>query len=259
MNRLPVALLLVLACGPDKDPTQDGDTSATLSDTDPNTDPTSPTTGFDTSKNPAGFCSPAEDPQCPEGFVCCSDDPATVGGKIPNYFAPLDDVHGVPIFSGNNNPLSYSGQCVLTGGFTSPFANGCPVPCNPTWEPDRLLEICGATTTCCAFTELDPTTDCVLDPDTQKWRAVTGADIPDLTSWGGQHTTNQDPVGTSCMIFASGGGSLDQDVYADCVRQLTVADQRGFCYDPAGCPCREDLCDMKNPSWVPRCSAPPPP
>lgn len=257
-------VLLLAACGPGKADDDGATTDITTDtidsdsgDTDPSSPTAPPTTGDEETGNPAGPCSPAElEPgDCPTDYVCCSDDPATTQGRIPNYFqsGKIDDKYGAPIFSSNNNVLSYSGQCVEIGGFASPFANDCPVPCNPTWPADIQLEICGVTATCCQFTELDPDKDCVLDPDTNLWRAVTGADIPSLTTWGTLHTTNQDPQGASCMLFASGGGPFDMDAFMDCVAQLTVADQRGFCYDPTQCPCKEDPCAMKNPGWVPRC------
>lgn len=65
------------------------------------------------------------------------------------------------------------------------------------------------------------------------------------------HTTNQDPAGESCNTFATVDGILDEDVLADCDAQLSVADQRGFCY--RSCPCEEDLCAAKNPGYVSRC------
>ena len=255
-----LALALLAACGPGKSDTDEdvtGDTPAlTTSGSEPTTgDPTEEDPG-----NPAGVCDPSADSVCPTDYKCCSDDPATIGGKTPNFFnqGVVDDEYGVPIFSGNNNPLSTWGRCVETGGFASPFANGCPVPCNPTWEPARLTEICGTSSTCCSFTQLDPAKDCVIDPDTQRWRAVTGKDIgknfngiPE--SWGDLHTTNQDPYGSNCMLFSSPGGVLSQAAFDDCIDQLSVADQRGFCYAPDQCPCTEDLCAQKNPDYVAKC------
>jgi hypothetical protein len=266
-------LLLLAACGPGKpdadtedagtttDPTPtttestastpDQTTTAPDTTTDTTTDPTMPPPPDD----PGAACSPVDGGGCGPGSVCCSDDPATTAGRLPNYFKPgqSDQTHGPPIFSGDlNNELSYWGRCVAVGGFASPFASGCPVPCNPRWNPEQLADICGGgPTTCCAFTKVDPTKDCILDGDT--WRAVTGHDIPELTTWGALHATNQDPLGASCMQFASGAGMFDKDAFDDCVQQLTVADQRGFCYAAGECPCAEDLCDMKNPGWVPKC------
>lgn len=214
--------------------------------------------------NPSFRCSPADDAECPDGQKCCSDDPSTTEGKKPNFFMPmvLNDEYGTPIFSGNNNPLSTSGMCVKTGGFTSPFSNGCPVPCDPTWDASTSAEICGTTSKCCQMQELDATKDCILDGTT--WRAVTGADIGKNfngvdETWGPLHASNQDPVGANCMLFASGGGGgpLNQTAFDDCLDQLTVADQRGFCYDPNKCPCVEDVCAMKNAGYVLKCAAAP--
>ena len=208
--------------------------------------------------NPSFRCSPASSPDCPENEVCCSDDPATTKGRLPNYFTGTnDDKYGVPIFSGANNPLSSSGMCVAVGGFDSPFTTGCPVPCNPTWEAGKRDAICGQGSLCCQMQELDPVKDCVMDPVSKKWRAVNGGDIPSLTKWGPAHTTNQDPVGAQCMVFAAGGGAADKAVLADCFEQLTVANQRGFCYK--SCPCIEDVCDQKNPGFVPKCGGAVPP
>ena len=206
--------------------------------------------------NPSFRCSPAGDDGCPDDQKCCSDDPAATNGRYPNYFMMGADTpeYGPPIFSGNNNPLSTSGMCVKTGGFTSPFPNGCPVPCNPTWGADKLAEFCG-TSKCCQMQELDATKDCIMEAD-GTWRAVTGHDIGTYTNWGNVHATNQDPIGDNCKVFASGGGTLNQDAFDDCIAQLTVANQRGFCYDPTKCPCIEDVCAMKNADYVPKCTAP---
>ena len=242
MRTTPLALLLVAACVV---------RDAGLDDYSTGSADSAPTTGE--LDNPAGFCAPINVPEdCLAGYLCCSDDPATTQGRLPNYFTgKIDDRYGQPIFSGANNSLSYSGQCVDVGDFASPFDNGCPVPCNPTWNVMQRDSICGPGTQCCPFQQLDPIKDCVIDENTKLWRAVRGADIPALSKWGPQHTTNQDPVGSSCMQFASSGGAVDKDVLSDCFYQLNVADQRGFCYQT--CPCYEDLCAMKNPGWTPRC------
>jgi hypothetical protein len=56
-------------------------------------------------------------------------------------------------------------------------------------------------------------------------------------------------------VFAAGGtGTPNKDILADCYDQLSVANQRGFCY--AQCPCIEDKCDQKNPGFVPKCVGP---
>ncbi len=204
--------------------------------------------------NPSFRCNPSKATDaCPDDEVCCSDDPATTKGRLPNYFNNKNDAKfGVPIFSGNNNSLSTSGMCVSVGEFPSPFTNFCPVPCNPTWEQGEREAICGVGSLCCQMQELDPLKDCVMGAD-GKWRAVTGADIPALTTWGDRHATNQDAQGANCTLFASGGGAgaVDAAALSDCYAQLTVANQRGFCYK--SCPCIEDVCAMKNPGYTPKC------
>jgi len=259
------AIVLVFMMGCTERVTMDTDASTGATDTGSASDPSNPSDPSDPSDpsapttgdldNPSGFCSPqAQDPAlCPADYICCSDDPATTQGRLPNYNTQtLNDKYGLPIFSADNNVLSYSGQCVDIGEFPTPLANGCPVPCNPTWSETQVADICGVGTSCCPFQTVDPLKDCVIDPETSRWRAVRGSDIPALTPWGSAHTTNQDPQGKSCEFFASGGGGeVNMDVFVDCYEQLTVADQRGFCY--AACDCAEDPCDMKNPDWVPRC------
>lgn len=203
-------------------------------------------------QNPSFRCSPAKGGECPDGEQCCSDDPATVGGKKPNYY--MDGVndanYGTPLFSDINNALSTEGMCVATGGFMSPLVNGCPVPCNPTWAAGTIAEICG-TAQCCQTQELDATKDCLMVDG--RWRAASGADvIAKVSGWGPQHSTNQDPFAEGCTVFSQG----DNNSLLDCIGQLSVANQRGFCYS-LGCPCTEDVCDMKNPDWKPRCGGAP--
>ncbi|HEY0139182.1 MAG TPA: hypothetical protein VGB85_34075 [Nannocystis sp.] len=264
MRLSPLLLVLAVACADREVPADDStaeDTTADVGTTGPTSDPTGPVTDASTGPttgeldNPSGFCSPAQDPgACPADYICCSDDPATTKARLPNYFnGKNDDKYGVPIFSGANNALSFSGQCVDVGEFPSPFEGGCPVPCDPTWDPADRDALCGVGALCCPFRQVDPIKDCVLDPVTNKWRAVHGTDIGKLTTWGPAHTTNQDPTGASCLSFA-GGAMPDKAVLADCYEQLTVADRRGFCYKT--CPCYEDLCDQKNPGYVPRCGGP---
>jgi len=212
-------------------------------------------------ENPSFRCNPSTaaanpDDTCPEAEVCCSDDPATTGGRLPNYNVPgtVNAKYGVPIFSGDNNSLSSSGMCVETGFATPLVSTGCPVPCNPTWDPAKVGDVCGAGIVCCQVQELNAEKDCVLDPVTMKWRAVVGTDIGKLTTWGGNHATNQDPQGEWCAFFAAGGvpgAAPNKEIQADCYAQLTVANQRGFCYQQ--CPCIEDVCDQKNPGYAPRC------
>jgi hypothetical protein len=241
--------------------TGDATTTASTASTagDPPTTGDMPNTG-NGSPQAAEPCAP-HDPKCPADSVCCSDDPATVAGKLPYYFTGIVDAsRDVPIFSGDNNALGTSGRCIEVGGFTTPMNNGCPVPCNPTWDPARIAEICGIgeSVTCCQTTAVDPDRDCIIDPQTQLWRTVNGDDIlAERTTWGDVHATNQDPYGQGCNIFAAGGDGMvepaEQAAREDCYAQLSVADQRGFCYAGSGCPCQEDPCAMKNPGWVPTC------
>lgn len=249
MKPAHLVLLACIACISCVDrPTPAGtDTDDTTTDPSTDSDTDEPTTGSQTWHRFAA-CQPSADlPGCPMGQTCCSEDPATVGGKLPNYYMDgvNDDKYGTPLFSDINNVLSHWGYCIDTSEFPSPLVNGCAVPCNPTWPADRIAEMCG-TASCCQFTELDPERDCVMDGD--RWRTARGTDIPALSSWGMTHTTNQDPFAAGCEAFALG----DTDVLVDCSNQLTVADQRGFCFS-SGCPCVEDVCDMKNPDWKPRC------
>ncbi len=208
--------------------------------------------------NPAFRCVPADlTDACPDGYTCCSDDPATAGGKLPAYRMgqESDSKFGVPLFSNNNNPLGTQGMCTdVTEIVNGLPANGCPVPCNPTWAPADIATVCGGVA-CCQTEELDPMRDCVVDPMTNRWRAVTGADIGVVMgeNWGNAHATNQDPNASGCFAFA---GTMDftNPVLADCVAQLSVANQRGFCN--AGCPCVEDRCELLNPDAVPKCGVP---
>jgi hypothetical protein len=206
-------------------------------------------------QNPSFRCNPAEataqgDNGCPGEETCCSDDPATVGGKLPNYHKDgvNDATYGTPLFSDNNNALSTQGMCVSTG-FDSPLINGCPVPCNPTWDAGQITAICGNMgSQCCQTQELDAARDCIMVDG--RWRAVRGEDIiAGRTKWGTEQVSNQDPFALGCMLFAGNGGD---DLLRDCITQLSVANQRGFCYQ-LGCPCIEDVCEQKNQDYVPRC------
>ncbi|MEZ4449490.1 MAG: hypothetical protein R3B09_08420 [Nannocystaceae bacterium] len=203
--------------------------------------------------NPAFRCAPSEGADgCPDGYTCCSDDPATQMGLLPAYRGtPPGGQFGVPIFSENNNVLSTQGMCVEVKGIVNPLLNGCPVPCNPTWDAGKVNSICSGAL--CCQTELLEDKDCIQDPMTGLWRAYTGADIlAGLTAWGPALGTNQDPVAAGCGIFA---GTTMGDVFNDCITQLSVANQRGFCN--ASCPCVEDTCALKNPGAVPKCGLAP--
>lgn len=197
----------------------------------------------------AGACKPVLGNTCPMGHTCCSDDPAALGA-LPNYFNPdvVDDPFGPPLFSDVNNDRSYWGFCIETGGFPSPLSNGCPVPCDPHWILEDRVLICGGSQ-CCPFTAVDPSKDCILDPQTSRWRTVNGSDVLlKRSEWGDAHATNQDPQLESCTQLAAG----DENAMIDCVGKLGVADRRGYCFS-GECPCVEDVCDQKNPDYVPRC------
>jgi hypothetical protein len=229
-------------------------------------------------------CSPGGTaPSCPEKgeevWMCCSDDPAalqiTESGidnlVTPNYQGRGGE--GTPLFSGGNNPLSKSGMCVkagsvpITGALADLNAQGCPVPCNPTWSSDDIESVCGPSTICCQTVELD-FKDCVFDPAAGNgngcWRPATGFDIievgtgSDLTNWGGTaHETHQDPSGTNCQKFVQGLPAsvlADQnltsaDVLRECYRRLTVANQRGFCLGGAGV----NFCPLAQPAYLDAC------
>jgi len=196
-------------------------------------------------------CNPKQESNCPDTHFCCSDDPAAPGGAKPDYAMKNIDGGEKPYFSGDNNGLGVSGMCVEVdtivgqGLVEFPAAN-CPIPCNPTWEDDWIDDVCGTARVCCQTVELEAK-DCVIDPDAGMYRPVTGHDIgveipggggAVITDWKPDaHATHQDPNGSSCL--ALGGGNQQSEVFQDCVRQLTVANQRGFCMQLAagqGCP-----------------------
>jgi hypothetical protein len=232
-------------------------------------------------------CSPFSGAEaCPtEGnkvYQCCSDDPAAIklteadiGDFVtPNYQGRGGE--GTALFSAGNNPLSKSGMCIEIGSvapafaLVEPNAQGCPVPCNPTWSAADIADVCGAGTFCCQTTELEPK-DCVFDDslgDNGCFRPVTGSDIgtvgtTNLSSWAGdEHATHQDPSGLNCEVFVAGllptgvlsNNNLEADqVLEECYRRLTVANQRGFCIGGpgvAGCPLAQptyiDACEQQN-------------
>jgi hypothetical protein len=178
-------------------------------------------------------CNPRQDKNCPDTHFCCSDDPAAVGGGLPAYQTPEGPGNGgTPYFSGLNNALGTVGMCVRTSdlpagaGLLEPAAANCPVPCNPTWDADDKMAICGANRVCCQTVEIEPE-DCILDGDT--WRPATGADIlAERSNWAqARHETHQDPSGKGCAQFA--GGQTSGPDFLGCIEELSVADQRGFC------------------------------
>ena len=196
-------------------------------------------------------CTPSLSPDPCGDLLCCSDDPAAQEGKLPAFNGtPISDVYGVPIFAEANNSLSRRGQCVAPES-DRPLSNDCPSPCNPRWDAADVSTICGTGRLCCQSQALTED-DCIIDPDTGRWRAVTGADIfLGLSSWGDRHPTAQDPNATGCSFFA-GTTDVSDPTYSDCLIQLNVADQRGWCADT--CPCVEDTCELRNVDAVPQCS-----
>ncbi|MCA9689926.1 MAG: hypothetical protein KC636_09980 [Myxococcales bacterium] len=212
--------------------------------------------------NPAYRCSPASgDAACPEDYQCCSDDPAAQDGDLPAYtFSAFGGK--TPIFSDNNNILSTSGLCIEAGSISDTLlGNGCPIPCNPTWDPTDVATVCGPAASCCQTTELNQI-DCVFDDLDQRWRTVNGGDIGKMLTRGDgmaivinwtpdSHATHQDPEGVGCRAFTQ-DPNPNSDVNIACYQQLSVADQRGFC-DARACSCVEDICGQMNADYVPRC------
>jgi len=206
---------------------------------------------------PTGFpppCAPRSDPGV-NGYRCCSDDPAAVGGGLPAYEG-MGIEGGAPYFSEANNEVSLFGQCVRVGdlvgqGLIAAGVEGCPIPCNPTWDAGSIQTICGPARVCCQTVQLRDQ-DCVIDETTGLSRPTSGDDIGILTAWRpGDHATHQDPNGDGCSGIA--GGDTNGPIFLDCVRALSVADQRGFCMAlGAGqsCPTEEpgyvDACEARN-------------
>lgn len=224
-------------------------------------------------------CDPSS-PDCPTkygtggNYVCCSDDPASLdladidGQALPSYAGGS----GIPLFSGPQNSLSSSGFCIdlsqvpIDAAIPDPGSGmGCPLPCNPTWSNEDITAVCGGGTSCCATAEVEDL-DCAFDPslgDAGCWRPVTGVDITglggvDASDWrASAHATHQDPGGSGCQQFVvqaaaniSGAELTPEEVQFACFRQLTVANQRGFCQGAMDCPLANpayrDACELKN-------------
>ncbi len=182
-------------------------------------------------------CSPRQGDNCPETHFCCSDDPSTADGSLPAY--TLKNISGgsTPLYADTANAAGTSGMCVrredipMGSGLLDPNALNCPIPCNPTWSAGSVGQVCGAGRVCCQTVELGDK-DCVQEGGV--WRPVTGADIGDKdvvpnTVWNGvAHDTHQDPNGTVCAAV-SGGSDPTNEAFAECIKHLTVANQRGFC------------------------------
>jgi hypothetical protein len=225
-------------------------------------------------------CDPAAGSgNCPSAggdtYQCCSDDPAALRlSTIDQHVTPRYQGRGgqgIPVFSGSNNPLSRSGMCVQAGSvpITSALADinaqGCPIPCNPTWSNANIDAVCGPNTICCQTTELEDE-DCVLDTSVGPngcYRPATGYDIggvgtANFTNWSGTaHKTHQDPSGTNCKVFVEGipanvlseAGLTAAEVQNACFRRLTVSNQRGFCLGGANA----QVCPLANPFYRDAC------
>lgn len=182
-------------------------------------------------------------------YACCSVDPAAEYGRLPAYEGVLPGRGGLPYFSGLNNHLGHWGICTQRGrpglGLTlfEAGAEGCPRPCNPTWPSDAVETICGQHSVCCQTHELR-VADCVFDETLDRWRAANGDDIGTLTHWApGEHATQQDPGGLTCLELA--GGDHASAIFETCIRELSLADQRGVCSPPAmTCPGDHDYVDV---------------
>lgn len=208
---------------------------------------------------PVAACNPRQD-QTGSAYACCSDDPAAVGGDVPQYQNVSSG--STPLFSGSNNGLGTSGMCVRTSdipagaGLFEPAAANCPVPCNPTWAAGDVEAVCGTARVCCQTREIQPE-DCIFDGDA--WRPATGVDILEGSSnWGPpRHRTHQDPGGQGCATFAEGADIANED-FQDCLVQLSVADQRGWCQAlqpgqacPGDQPGYLDACEQINMQLIP--------
>ena len=189
-------------------------------------------------------------------YTCCSDDPSAVGGALPAYTGKGID-GGTPIFADANNSLSTWGLCVRTDDIpvgSGLAANNCPLPCDPTWSQSDVDVACGGARVCCQTFAIQPA-DCILDPETQQWRPARGTDVIDgLSIWASDsHATHQDPGGAGCTQFT---GDSSGDAFLDCVAQLRVASQRGYCMalQPGqACPGagEPNACDQINSGLIP--------
>jgi hypothetical protein len=183
-------------------------------------------------------CSPKQGENCPETHFCCSDDPSTANGDLPSYTLKAVAGGSTAIYADAANLAGTSGMCVrredipMGSGLLDPAALNCPIPCNPTWTSGNIAEVCGTGRVCCQTVELGDK-DCVQDTSTMKWRPVTGEDIGasgvvPATNWNNvAHETHQDPNGSVCLGL--NGNDPHSDGFAECIRHLTVANQRGFC------------------------------
>ncbi len=229
-------------------PAADGSVDCAQIQSGPTVGPGAPgPTGF-----PETWCNPRASGS--DAWKCCSDDPAAEGGALPDYLQKNISGGGTPYFSGANNDRGTSGMCVKTSdvptgsGLLESEAANCPIPCNPTWEQGETDAVCGNSRVCCQTRQLQAA-DCVQGPDDDAPRPVTGADIGSVTDWNpGAHATHQDPAGVSCTQLANGDQA--SPVFVDCIAQLSVANQRGFCMalQPG------QACPTEQPTYVDACS-----
>ena len=179
-------------------------------------------------------------PACPSGFNCCSDDGTAIGD-----FA---------LFSDEANDRSHSGLCVFANDIPrgSGLDDDCPIPCNPLWPNERIEEVCGEVRSCCQTQELVEA-DCIFDEAEGLWVPMDGrhaeaALLAGKARWG--EGTHQDPELEGCEALAGGRNNA---LFLECVRSLTVANQRGYCtaIQPGKlCPTAErhyiDACEAMN-------------
>jgi len=147
--------------------------------------------------------------QCPEDLQCCSDDPT-------------------PTFAAANNHLSVTGFCAESDYDDGEWVD-CPRACNPRWPGRHIVDVCGPDVPCCQTKELLPA-DCIRDATTGLWRTMDGRDAEAAALRGdaqwGEGGTHQDPDFAGCEAIAD---ARSGELFLECVRQLGVADQRGFC------------------------------
>lgn len=105
----------------------------------------------------------------------------------------------------------------------------CPRACNPRWPGRHIVDVCGPDVPCCQTKELLPA-DCIRDVTTGLWRTMDGRDAEAAALCGdarwGEGGTHQDPDFAGCEAIAD---ARSGELFLECVRQLGVADQRGFC------------------------------
>lgn len=209
-------------------------------------------------------CSPqSTEVQCESPVpLCCSDDPAAVGGGLPSYYEPMetgdDDgggEFGEPLFSGDANDRGRTGQCG-TSIRRDLAPNDCASPCNPKWGWMQIDLACGEDNLCCQTRELTEA-DCIFDESLDAWRPMNGQDALAAAqrgdaSWGSAGGTHQDPDFTQCEAWA---GGRDNDDFLECASRLTVADQRGFCIEPRSLPDGANQCPTTLESYVDACEA----